>query len=312
MKAILFDKKSNANKLTLRDVENPIPKDDEILVEMLAASVNAADYRMMQMGFAPKNKIFGADVSGIVEAIGKNVSKFKPGDQVIGELSNHGFGGFAQYVAAPENAFVMKPKNISFEEAAALPLAATTALQAVRDKGLLKNGNKVLIIGCSGGVGSYALQIAKYYGANVTGVCSTKNEAHIRSLGADEVIDYSKTELSQLKDSYDLVLGVNGSYPLRLCKRLLKPHGRYVMIGGSLGHIFKSIFFGWIMSLGSRKMDFLSAKSNTDDLEFISKLAEEGRIRPMIDKIFGLGETADAIRYITEHHAMGKVIIKVK
>lgn len=312
MKAVLFDKKSSTAKLTYRDVEKPTPKENELLIEIHSISINAADYRMIQMGFPPKKKIFGADISGIVEAVGQNIKKFKPGDHVIGELSDHGFGGLAEYVAAPEKAFIHKPEEISFEEAAALPLAATTALQAIRDKGEVKKGSQVLIIGSSGGVGIYALQIAKYYGAIVTGVCSSKNEEQSRLLGADHVIDYNKVKLSQLNKKYDLILAINGNYPLSTCKKLLMPHGRYVMVGGAYSQIFKGIFFGWIMSLGSRKMGFLAAKSNSDDLEFITKLALEGKIKTVIDRSFKLHETPDAIQYIKENHAKGKVMIRVR
>ncbi len=312
MKAVIYDKKSTTDRLIYCDVEKPIPNENEVLIEIHASSINAADYRMMQMGFPPKKKIFGADVSGIVESVGKNVTKFKPGDHVIGELSNFGFGGFAEYVAASEKAFISKPQEITFEEAAALPLAATTALQALRNRGFIKNDYQVLIIGCSGGVGSYALQLAKYYGAALTGVCSSKNEEQTRLIGADNIIDYNKVNLSQLDSRYDLILGINGNYSLSLYKKLLKPNGRYVMVGGSLSQIFKSIFLGWMMSFGSRKMAFLTAKSNIDDMEFIIKLAVDGKIRSVIDRSFGLSETAAAIRYIKEEHAKGKVIIKVK
>jgi len=312
MYAVIFDKKSPTERLIYCDVEKPIPNDNELLIETHVASINAADYRMIQMGFPPKKKIFGADVAGIVETVGKNVNKFKPGDHVIGELSDCGFGGWAEYVAAPEKAFIIKPKEISFEDAVALPLAATTALQALRNKGSIKKDCQVLIIGCSGGVGSYALQFAKYYGATVTGVCSSKNEEQTRLLGADCVIDYKKVNLSQIDSRYDLILGINGNYSLRLCKKLLKPHGRYIMVGGSLYQIFKSILFGWMMSFGSKKMSFLAAKSSTDDMEFIIKLAVDGKIRSVIDRNFRLSETAAAIRFIKEEHAKGKVIIKVK
>jgi NADPH:quinone reductase-like Zn-dependent oxidoreductase len=309
MKAIVYDKQNNPSKLSYRDVEMPTPKEDEILVEIYATSVNAADYRMIQMGFPPKKKIFGADICGIVEAVGSNVKNFKPGDQVIGDTSDHGFGGFAEYVAAPEKAFIHKPRAISFVEAAALPLAAITALQALRNKGGVKSGTQVLIIGSSGGVGTFAVQLAKYYGAIVTGVCSLRNIEQTRQLGADYVIDYTKTNLAQVRERYDLILGVNGSYSLRLCKKLLKPHGRYVMAGGALSQIFKAIFFGWMMSFGSRKMHFLAAKSNRDDMALVVNLTVEGKIKPVIERNYHLRETPEAIQYIKENHARGKIVI---
>ena len=312
MKAVIFDKKSSSERLTYCDVEKPTPTDNELLIEIHAASINAADYRMMQMGFPPKKKIFGADVSGRIESVGKNVKNFKAGDLVIGELSDYGFGGYAEYVAASEKAFIIKPDEISFKDAASLPLAATTALQALRNKGEVKKDWQVLIIGSSGGVGTYALQIAKYYGAIVTGVCSSRNEEQTRLIGADHVIDYNKVNLSQLGRRYDLIIGINGNYPLSICKKLLNPHGKYIMVGGSLRQIFKSILFGWMMSFGSKKMNFLTAKSSIDDIEFIVKLVLNEKIRPVIDRSFSLNETADAIRYIKEKHAKGKVVIKVK
>ncbi|MDX9747011.1 MAG: NAD(P)-dependent alcohol dehydrogenase [Paludibacter sp.] len=311
MKAVIFDKKRSSENLSYNEVEKPIPAENELLVQVYAASINAADYRMLQLGFPPKKKIFGADVAGIVESAGKNIKNFKPGDRVIGELSDVGFGGFAEYVCASENAFVRKPEELTFENAAALPLAATTALQALRNKGNIEKGSQVLIIGSSGGVGSYAVQIAKYYGAMVTGICNSKNEKQARLMGADQVIDYNKVKLSQIDGKYDLIVGINGSYSLRTCKRLLKPNGNYIMVGGSLSHIFKSILFGWMLSFGSKKISFLTAKSNIDDLKFIVQLAKEGKIKPVIDRSFSLSETAEAFQYIREKHAKGKVIIKI-
>jgi NADPH:quinone reductase-like Zn-dependent oxidoreductase len=213
MKAVIFDKKSTSEKLTCCDVEKPAPADNELLVQVYSSSVNAADYRMLQMGFPPKKKIFGADVAGVVEAVGNNVKDFKPGDSVIGELSDVGFGGFAEYVCASEKAFVHKPEELSFEYAASLPLAATTALQAIRNSGKAGKDSQVLIIGSSGGVGNYAIQIAKYYGAIVTGVCSARNEEQTRLMGADHVVDYKKVKLSQIEGRYDLIAGINGIIP---------------------------------------------------------------------------------------------------
>jgi NADPH:quinone reductase-like Zn-dependent oxidoreductase len=311
MKAVIFNKKSLSEKLTYCEVEKPIPAENELLVQVYAASINAADYRMLQLGFPPKKKILGADVAGIVEAVGNNVKDFKPGDNVIGELSGVGFGGFAEYVCASEKAFVHKPEELSFENAAALPLAATTALQAIRNKGKIAKDSQVLIIGSSGGVGSYAVQIAKYFGAMVTGMCSSKNEEQTLLMGADHVVDYTKIKLSQIDGNYDLIVGINGSYSLRTCKKLLKSGGHYIMVGGTFSHIFKSILFGWILSFGSRKIGFLTAKSNIDDLKFIVQLAKEGKIKPMIDRSFSLSDTAEAFGYIRKKHAKGKVTIKI-
>ena len=231
---------------------------------------------------------------------------------MVGDLSDFGFGGFAEYVVAPEKALILKPEKISFEDATALPLAGITALQALRDKGNIQKGQQVLIIGCSGGVGTFAVQLAKYFGAVVAGVCSTKNLKQTSLLGANYVIDYTKEDFTKINRTYDLILAINGNYPLSACKPLLNPNGKYIMIGGSLKQIFKSILFGWLMSFGSKKMTFLTARSNQKDLEFIVKLVEDGKIKPVIYKFYKLDKAADAMRYLTEQHAQGKVVIKMK
>jgi NADPH:quinone reductase-like Zn-dependent oxidoreductase len=242
MQAVVFDKKNHPEKLSLRDVEKPVAKPDEVLVKVFSASINAADYRLLQMGISPKKKTFGADVAGIVEAVGEHTKKLKIGDCVLGDLSHYGFGGFAEYVAAPERAFIIKPEDMTFDEAASLPLAGTTALQAVREKGKVQKGDRVLIMGSSGGVGSFALQLAKYYGAFVTGVCSTRNQGLVQGLGVDEVLDYEKVDLSRLDRKFDLILGINGRYPLSVYRKLLDSRGRCVIVGGSLGQILGTLF----------------------------------------------------------------------
>ena len=312
MKAIVYNKKAHPDKLVYCDVEKPVPNDNEVLVRIIVVSVNAADYRSMNMGLIPKKKIFGADIAGIVESAGKNIRQFKPGDEVIGEIADHGFGGFAEYALAPEKLLVHKPSKISFEDAAALPMAALTALQALRDKGNIQKGHQVLVIGSGGGVGTFAVQMAKYFGAKVTAVCSTKNVEQTKNLGADEVIDYKKENFIKRNKSYDLILAVNGNYPLLACKRILNPKGRYVMVGGALSQIFKAIIFGWVMSLGSKKMRFLAAKPKQKDLEFIVILASDGKIKPVIDKYYLLEKTAEEVRYLSEGHAGGKVVINVQ
>lgn len=311
MKAVKYDRKS-PGKLTYTEVEKPIPNENEILVQVHSVSINAADYRMIQFGIPPKKKIFGSDVSGIVESVGSGVKNFAQGDEVIGILSDFGFGGFAEYAAAPEAAFMRKPNEVSFDDAAALPMAAVTALQAMRDKGNIKEGQQVLIVGSSGGVGTYAVQLAKHFGAIVTGVCSTKNVEQTRMLGADSVIDYKEVDISTLKTRYDLILGINGNYPLRIYKKLLNPNGKYVMVGGSLTQIFKSLLFGWILSFGSRKMYSHTAKSDVEDLKIIVKLASEGKIKSVIERSYMLQETPEAFQYIKEQHTKGKIVIKVK
>ena len=242
MKAVLYDKKGSPEKLSLHEIDKPVPADDEVLIRVHAVSLNAADYRSMKMGIIPKRKIFGADVAGRIESVGKNTSVFKPGDEVMGDLASFGFGGLAEYVTAPERALVLKPGQVSFEEAATLPLAGITALQALRNKGNIQKGQKVLIVGSAGSVGPFAVQIAKYFGAEVTGVCSTKNISQTLSIGADYVIDYTKEDFWKSNDRYNLILGINGNYPLFAYKRTLTPSGRYVMVGGSLSQIFKSLY----------------------------------------------------------------------
>lgn len=312
MKAVVYKKKGTPEKLIYCDIGKPVPNDDELLIKVHAVSINAADYRSMKMGMIPKRKIFGADVAGRVESAGNNISQFKPGDEVMGDLASHGFGGFAEYVTAPEKAVILKPAGVSFEEAASLPMAGLTALQALRNRGKIQRGQKVLIVGSAGGVGTFAVQLARYFGAEVTGVTSSKNLQQTISLGADNVIDYTKEDFTKGNANYNLILAVNGNYPLLACRRILTPDGIYVMVGGSLSQISKSLLFGWLMSLGSRKIKFLGAKASKDDLEFLVRLMDEGIIKPVIDRRFTLDNTSDAMRYISDGHAAGKVVITVQ
>lgn len=312
MKAIVYNKKALPDKLVCCDIEKPVPSDNEVLVKIRAVSVNAADYRSMKMGLIPKKKIFGADIAGIVASVGKNIQQFKSGDEVIGDLADYGFGGFAEYALAPERLLVHKPTKISMEDAAALPMAAVTALQALRDKGDIQKGHQVLIIGSGGGVGTFAVQLAKFFDATVTAVCSTKNVEQSKALGADYVIDYTKENFTQSDKTYDLILAVNGDYPLLACKMKLNPNGIYVMVGGALPQVFKSILFGWMNSFGSKKIRFLAAKSNQKDLEFIVMLTNESKIRPVIERSFPLEKSAEAIHYLSKGHAGGKLIINVQ
>jgi len=311
MKAVRYNKKGSSKTLSLDEIDKPIPKDNEVLIRVHAVSLNAADYRSMKMGIIPKRKIFGADVAGSIESVGRKTLFFKPGDEVVGDLSNFGFGGLAEYVAAPEKALVLKPKEVSFEAAATLPLAAMTALQALR-KGNIQKGQQVLIVGSSGGVGTFAVQIAKYFGAEVTGVCSQKNMNQTLAIGADHVIDYAKEDFLNSDQRYNLILGINGNYPLFAYRRSLTPHGRYVMVGGSISQIFKSLLLGWLLSSGSKKMTSLSAKANKQDLEFLLKLLQNGSIKPVIDRRYSLDKTADAMNYVSQGHSTGKVIIMVE
>jgi len=309
MKAIVYTKKGSPELLQLREIEKPSPNNNEVLIKIVAVSANAADYRSMKMGLIPKKRIFGADIAGIVESVGKNCMQFKPGDEVIGDLSNCGFGGFAEYAVAPEKVLLKKPSNLSFEDAAALPMAGITALQALQKKGQLKAGEKVLIVGSGGGVGTFAVQLAHYLEAEVAAVCSTRNVEQSLSLGANYVIDYTRQEFTQHKNCYDIILAINGSQSLATYKRMLKKGGRYVMVGGSLSQIFSSLMFGWLMSFGSKKMGSLAAKSNPNDLAFIVKLAGEGKIKPVIERVYPLGKTPEAMEYLSSGHASGKIVI---
>ncbi|MDO9341279.1 MAG: NAD(P)-dependent alcohol dehydrogenase [Bacteroidales bacterium] len=311
MKAVVFNKKVSPEKLIYCDIDKPVPKDNEVLIKIKAVSLNAADYRSMKMGLIPKRKIFGADISGCVESAGKNITQFKPGDEVMGDLASFGFGGCAEYVTVSERAVIIKPSKISFEEAATLPMAALTALQALRDKGNIQKGHKVLIVGCAGGVGTFAIQLAKYFDTEVTGVCSSKNVQQSKSLGADFVIDYTVEDFSKRDKLYNLILGINGNYPLLAYRKCLAPNGIYVMVGGSLSQIFKSLLFGWLLSFGSKKMRSVAAKANRDDLEFLGTLLENGKIKPIIDRKYSLDKTSDAMNYLSQGHSTGKVVITI-
>lgn len=312
MKAVVYNKKGLPDKLIYCDVDKPVPNDDEVLIKVHAVSLNAADYRSFKMGLIPKRKIFGADIAGRIESVGKNISLFKAGDEVLGDLASFGFGGLAEYTTAPERAVIIKPEQISFEEAAALPMAAVTALQALREKANIQNGQKVLIAGSAGGVGTFAIQLAKHFGAEVTGVCSSKNVQQTLSLGADYAIDYTKEQFTTKDKRYDIILGINGNYPLSAFRRTLTSNGTYVMVGGSLSQIFKSLIFGWILSFGSRKMKSLAAKANKNDLEMLVKLLDKGIIKSVIERRYPLDKTAVAMNYLKQGHSSGKVVINVE
>lgn len=323
MKAIVYERYGSPDVLELKEVEKPAPRDNEVLIKVLAASLNAADWGLLRAdpffvrlysGFLkPKYKILGADVAGRVEAIGINAKQFQPGDAVFGDLSVCGWGGFAEYVCVRDNSLALKPANISFGEAAAVPLAAVTALQGLRDKGQIQPGQKVLINGASGGVGTFAVQIAKSFEAEVTAVCSTGNLDMSRSIGADKVIDYTKEDFTKNGQHYDLILAVNGYHPISDYKCALSPGGIYVMIGGSMAQIFQALLLGsWISILGSKKLRSLIAKPNQKDLVFMKGLLETGKIKPIIDRSYMLMDVPEALRYLKEGHARGKVVITME
>ncbi|MBN2394403.1 MAG: NAD(P)-dependent alcohol dehydrogenase [Anaerolineae bacterium] len=319
MKAIVYTKYGSPDVLHLEEVEKPTPKDDEVLIKIHAASVNAYDWhfltadifliRLMGGGLLkPKNTRLGADVAGRIETVGRNIKQFQPGDEVFGMVK----GGFAEYACAPESALALKPVNTSFDEAAAIPMAAITALQGLRDEGQIQAGQKVLINGASGGVGTFAVQIAKSFGAEVTAVCSTRNLGQARSIGADHVIDYTKEDFTKNAQRYDLVFAANGYHTLSAYKRALTPKGIYIMAGGSMAQIFQSMLLGSMMSeTGGKTMGGVSAKASQKDLVILKELVEAGKVVPIIDRRYTLSEAAEALRYLGEGHARGKVVITV-
>jgi NADPH:quinone reductase-like Zn-dependent oxidoreductase len=306
------------------DLAKPAPADDEVLVRVRAASVNPLDWHYMEgtpylarmdAGFGkPENPRLGVDFAGTVEAVGKDVRHFKPGDAVFGGK----FGAFAEYVTVrEERAIAAKPVNVSFEQAASVPIAAITALQALRDKGHLKAGQKVLINGASGGVGTFAVQIAKAYGAEVTGVCSTKNVELARSLGADHVVDYTREDFTRSAERYDLIVDNVGTHSVSDYKRVLNPNGYYVMIGSATtGHWFGWLEIpleAWILSpFMSQKFGMMLAELNKKDLTVLGDLMQSGKVTPVIDRTYKLSEAAEALRYLEKGHARGKVVLTVE
>jgi len=321
MKAIVHDRYGSPDVLELQEVEKPNVTDDGVLVRVRAASVNPADWygmtglpyvgRALMGPFKPKQRVLGVDFAGTVEAVGEGVTEFRPGDDVFGGRS----GSFAEYVCV-RNAVVLKPANVTFEQAAAVPIAALTALQGLRDKGQLQPGQKVLINGASGGVGTFAVQIAKALGAEVTGVCSTRNVDLVRSIGADHVIDYTREDFTRNDRRYDLLLDVAGSRSWPECKRVLNPQATLVIVGapkgnrliGPLSHIVK-VRLAALRS--SQRVVFFIAKVNKADMEVLQELLEAGKVTPVIDRRYELSEVADAFRYLGEGHAQGKIVITV-
>ncbi len=315
MKAIVQHEYGSPDVLQLQDVDRPTVGDDDVLIRVHAAGVNPADWHYMTGtpnlirigggGFSkPKRSIPGLDLAGRVEAVGKNVGGFEPGDDVFGENKR----GYAEYAVAPEERLVLKPANLSFEEAAAVPIAALTALQALRDKAQVQPGQKVLINGASGGVGTFAVQIAKSLGAEVTGVCSTRNVEMVRSIGADHVIDYTKEDFTQDGKRHDVILDTVGTRSLSDLKRVLIEKGIYVGIGGPKTSLR---LLGRMPMFGSQKMVSMLAKQTEEDLVVLSGLLESGEMTPVIDRTYPLSETPEALRYLGEGHVRGKVVIAI-
>ena len=322
MKAIVNTHYGSPDVLQLKEVEKPAPSDHEVLVKVLAASAAAGDWHLLRAQpflvrftyglLKPKHTILGAAFAGRVEAVGRNVTQFQPGDEVFGDVSECGFGAFAEYVSVPENAVALKPTRLTFEEAATVPVSAVTALQGLRDQGHIQPGQKVLINGASGGVGTFAVQIAKSFGTEVTAVCSTRNVDMVRSIGADQVIDYTQEDFTQNGQHYDLILAANGYHPISAYQRALSQEGMYVMTGGSMAQMFQAMLLGpWLSRNGSQKMGNLLAKPNQKDLVFVKELLEVGKVVPVIERRYPLREVPEAIRYLEAGDAQGKVVITV-
>lgn len=323
MQAIVYSTSGPPDFLRLQEVPKPTPKPNQVLIKVHAASVNPLDCwrfslppllaRLMAGGRGkPQNRLLGADLAGRVVAVGSQVQRWQPGDDVFG-IAAGSVGAFAEYACAAETQVARKPANLSFAAAAAVPVAALTALQALRDKGRLQAGQTVLINGASGGVGTFAIQLAKAFGAAVTAVCSTRNVATAHALGADQVIDYTKTDFTQQQQRYDLILAVNGYHSLFDYRRALTPNGACVVIGGALPQIFQTMLLGPLLArLGRQQMGFLGiAKPKQPDLTLLAEWLATGKIVPVIDRTYPLCETADAINYLRAGHARGKVVLTV-
>jgi NADPH:quinone reductase-like Zn-dependent oxidoreductase len=321
MKAIVQERYGSPDGVALREVDKPVIEDHQVLVRVHASSVNPAEwYRVMGPFFArfgnglrkPKTGAVGADLAGRIEAVGRDVKEFQPGDEVFGTSG----GSWAEYAPAREARLVRKPANVSFEEAAAVPIAAITALQALRDKGRVQPGQKVLINGASGGVGTFAVQIAKALGADVTAVCSTRNVDQARSLGADRVVDYTKEDFTKRDERHDLMLDIAGSRTFSKFRRVLTPEAIVVLLGarmthrglGPLPHLIRTR----LASVGrSQTVGFMLAKITKEDLVFLQELLEAGKVKPVIDRRYELSQVRDALRYLGEGHARGKIVITV-
>ena len=320
MKAIVYHHYGSPTVLRLEEVAKPTPKDDEVLIKIHAASVNSWDWDLlrgkpflarMDSPFKPKYKILGCDVAGQVEAVGKNVKQFQPGDAVFGDLSGCGWGGFAEYVCASENALTLKPAAMTFAQAAAIPQAGVLALQGLRDQSQIQPGQKVLINGAGGGMGTFAIQLAKFWGAEVTGVDSTRKLAVMRTLGADHAIDYTQADFTQNGQRYDLILDAVAHRSLFDYKRALSPTGTLIIVGGSMGTIFQTLLLGtWFSKTGSQKLGLLIHQPNKD-LALLIELFTAGKVVPVIGRTYPLAETAAAFYALGAGDAQGKLVITV-
>jgi NADPH:quinone reductase-like Zn-dependent oxidoreductase len=320
VKAIVYTEYGPPEVLQLKEVETPTPKDGEVLVKTFASSVYAGDWhalrgspfylRLFSGLRRPRNKILGDDVAGRAEAVGRNVQGFQLGDDVFG-ISNG--GAFAEYKCVPEKWLARKPANVPFEEAATVPAAAITALQGLRDKGQIQAGQKVLINGASGGVGTFAVQLAKSFGAEVTGVCSATKSDMVRSIGADHVIDYTKDDFTNSGQRYDLIFAVAGNRSISDYRRALRPEGVYVCAGGSTAQYFQAALLGPLLSIvGKKKVCGMVGIPKQDDLDFLIELVQTGEMKPVIDRRYRLSEVPEALRYFGEGRARGKIVITVE
>lgn len=323
MKAIVQHRYGSAEVLELTEIDRPDIGDDGVLVRVHAAGVHIGDWHVMTglpyllrvVGFglrAPKARIRGMDVAGRVEAVGKSVTRFQAGDEVFGTCD----GSFAEYASAREDKLARKPANLTFEQAAAVPTSAFAALQALRNKGGIQPGQKVLIVGASGGVGMFAVQIAKSFGADVTGVCSTTKVDLVRSLGADHVIDYTQVDFTRSGQRYDLILEMGGRRSLSRLRRALTPHGTLVLVGGEGGDRWLGGMDRWLRAIVmspfvSQTLGPVTSTENIEDLQFVKALIEAGKVTPIIDRTYPLSDAADAIRYLRSGHARGKIVITV-
>jgi NADPH:quinone reductase-like Zn-dependent oxidoreductase len=318
MKAVVRETYGSPDVLHVEEVPQPLVRDDDVLVRVHAAAANAGDWHVLRgtpfpIRFVtglrtPTCKIIGTDIAGRVDAVGRNVTQFRPGDEVFGELSRCGFGAYAEFAVAPEKALALKPANLSFEEAATLPTAGCTALQGLR-KGRIQDARRVLINGASGGVGTFAVQIAKAFGTEVTAVCSTNNVGAMRSIGADHTIDYTQVDFATRGERYDLILAANGDRTIWEYRRALTADGCYVMTGGSNRQLTDALLFGRLLSMRRQRFGNLLVRPNQADLLVLKELCETGKIRPVIDRRFPLSDVASAVRYVEDGHARGKVVI---
>lgn len=310
MKALVYDRKGT-KKFELRELDIPVPQRGEALLKISACSINAADYRSLKLGISARNGVYGADVAGTVVSVGEGVSRLAVGDEVMGDLALHGFGGFAEYAVAPEAILAKKPAELSFETAATVSLAGGTALQAVQLGGGVQPGQRVLILGAGGGVGTYAVQLAKHFGAEVTAVCDTRNVEQTRSLGADMVIDYTQTDCLNDGTHYDRILAINGKRALRDYYRALKPGGMALIVGGALTQVFGAMLLGFLYTGGGRRICVLEAKANAESSACLAELVRQGKITPVIERVVPLKEAGEAFAYVAAGHARGKVVVRM-